>query len=663
VTGAGATVSSVAGPPQIASVSPSPLREGASATIEGSGFDGIAAGDTVAVDGVRAEVASASPTSLRITVPRLACLPARTVVVRVATAGGAAETETGLEPARAPISLAIGRQALITDPGAFCLRFAASDADERYVMGVQSLSGVASDLTSVLVTSRTVGGAAPVGAASLDVGSLSAGAVSSTSGSAGAATGAGPDGRPPAWVQEDRRAEGLLRRWERDRLDPSVSIPALRDGRGAPRVAASISGGGTVGDTLHLRVPDYASGDPCHTYADVTATVQAIGSRAIVVADTANPTEGFSRADYQTLSDELDTKIFSVDEAYFGHPGDIDGNGHILVLFSKAVNAVTLGSPRLSLLGFVFAGDWYARSGSGFTCPASNQGEIYYGRVPDPNGTYGNPSSRYQEMARAPTVMAHELVHLIQFGRRFGKGLGFIGSSMAEAQASLGEEVVGHAVTGHATYRNYGAATITGSGDANWYLNKFDDLADYFGFEGPTRRVGSAPEQCGWWQQEASPCSGRPLWYGVGWSFLRWLSDTYGPGYPGGEEGLQRALVTAAGTGPQIAADVVNVPLETLMAEWSAALYVDDRIPDADASLTLSSWNLRDFEQSMPATARLEPVEEAFGDWSLAGDVRASSTGYVAVAGGGRPAVAIDVTGPDGGDLPASMQVWVVRMR
>jgi len=659
MTGTGTDVSTVAGPPQIESVSPSPLPEGGSATIEGSGFDGIAAGDTVAVDGVRAEIASASPTSLRITVPRLACLPARMVTVRVATRGGAAETRTGLEPARAPIALAVGRQSLITDPGAFCVRFAASQADERYVVGVQSLSGVASDLTRVTITSRTVGGAPPAGVASLDVGSLSAGAVSlpARGGSFGEATGAGS----PAWEAADDRAESLLRRWERDRLDPAASIPALRDGRGALRVAASISGGGTVGDTLHLRVPNYASQDPCHTYTDVTATVQAIGERAIVVADTANPSDGFTQADYQSLSDQLDTKIFSVDEAYFGHPGDIDGNAHILVLFSRAVNAVTLSNPRLSLLGFVFAGDWYARFGSGFTCPASDQGEIYYGRVPDPAGTYGQPSSRSQEMARAPTVMAHELVHLIQFGRRFGEGLGFIGSSMAEAQASLGEEVVGHAVTGHTTYRNYGAATI--DGDADWYLNKFSDLSDYFGFEGSTRRVAAAPEQCGWWQQAASPCSGRSLWYGVGWSFLRWLSDTYGPGYPGGEEGLQRALVTAAGTGPKIAADVVGVPLETLMARWSAALYVDDRIPNADPSLTFTSWNLRDYEQSMPSTARLEPVEETFGDWSIAGDVRASSTGYVAVEGRDRPAVAIEVAGADGGDLPASMQVWVVRVR
>jgi hypothetical protein len=141
------------------------------------------------------------------------------------------------------------------------------------------------------------------------------------------------------------------------------------------------------------------------------------------------------------------------------------------------------------------------------------------------------------------------------------------------------------------------------------------------------------------------------------------VSDQYGPGYPGGEQGLQQNLIADPGTNLQTVADVVGVPVATLMARWSAALYVDDRIASPDPALTFSSWNLYDFEQHTVADAHLQPTPQTFADWSTPADVRASSTAYVAVDGSGRPATAIRVRDLTGNPLPSYMQVWVVRMR
>ena len=74
--------------PLIASISPTPVREGFPATITGSNFDPVAANNTVTVDGVAATVTAATATSLDITVPNVDCLPARDNGQFVASLGG-----------------------------------------------------------------------------------------------------------------------------------------------------------------------------------------------------------------------------------------------------------------------------------------------------------------------------------------------------------------------------------------------------------------------------------------------------------------------------------------------------------------------------------------------------------------------------------------------
>lgn len=630
--------------PQIQSVSPSPLQEGQSATITGENFKASPAENTVFVDGVQATVTSASATTLQIKVPQYDCLPARDAVVVVQTASGAAESLTAVTPADAAVSLAVGEHTLITDPANFCLQFPETATSERYVVGVQSVSDVASALTPVTITAEAAdgGGAALVAPLSLAVKpSLHR---------------AGQEIVLPAWLEGQRRAEARLRQWERTRLDPGASTLARRGQRVSPPAFASVSGSAAVGDTVELRVPDVEASDICASFIPVTATVQAIGTRAIIVADTSNPANGFTQADYQDFSDQLDAQIFATDVAYFGDPGDIDGNGRIVILFTKEVNVFG------QLLGFVFGGDLFPRS----VCASSDEGELYYGRAPDPTGIHGTPVSRTEELRSAPNTMAHELVHLIQFGRRFATGTGFMESRLAEAQATLGEEVVGHVVTGRAPYQNYGfdvAFNTSSADEVDWYVAGWSDVLLYFGFKNSTERVTGAPEACGWWLEDPSPCLGRPLWYGVGWSFLRWVSDLYGPSYPGGEQGIQQDIVAGPATGPEVVADVVGVPLDSLLARWSAALYVDDRIGSADPALTFTSWNLFDFEQNTVSTAHLEPLEVPFADWTAAGDIRSSSAGYLALDGVGRPASAVRVRGAGESTLPSFMQVWIVRMR
>ena len=638
------------GAPAVTSVSPSPMPEGATATLSGTNFSPDPASNTVLVDGDTARVTSATSTSLEIEVPLYDCLPARAVTVEVTTSAGSDSNSFQLAPEEPAISLATGAMTRIETPGDFCLQFPETSSSERYLVGVQSLSGTASSLTPVQITAEAVGGSGAALEASLDrTGTLETSEREIRELDV-----------PERW-RTHREAERELRRKEREMWEGGDLTPASASS-GAVVTRISVDSTAAEGDTVSIRVPDISTSSLCTSYTEVGAVVKAVGTRAIVVADTANPANGYTDTDYRDLSDRIDQDIFSTQVSYFGQPTDIDSNGHIVAVFTKELNRTSPGT-----LGFVSSTDLADRS----SCESSNEGEYFYGKVPDPNGTYGSTYSVSDAKQDAPFVMAHELAHVIQQSRRLTNGKPWMGSIVAEAQATLSEEVVGHAVTGRQSGQNYGydvAFNASGTDEIDWYANAFTDLAYYFGYESSTSEVSGAPEECGWWQSSTSPCGGRSFWYGVGWSFLRWVTDRYGPSHSGGETGFHRDLVDGDQEGLATIETLTGEPLEKLMARWAASLYGDDRIASPEPYLETSSWDYFDiFENNLESSAgdpaTLNPSEMGFADWSLSGDVRASSAAYVAVESAGRPATAIRVRDGTDGTLPTDMQIWVVRLQ
>jgi hypothetical protein len=270
-------------------------------------------------------------------------------------------------------------------------------------------------------------------------------------------------------------------------------------------------------------------------------------------------------------------------------------------------------------------------------------------------------------------LLAHEFVHVIQFGHTVpGNPTGAVPKAnwLLEGQATMAEEVVGHRLTGRAVGRNYGysvAYDLPPSAPNYWY-RAFDGLGYYFGFDTRNSRTTNAPEQCSWLglssEGNDGPCISNDLVaYDVAWSFLRWVSDQVGPHAPGGEQQIQRALVDARSDGFAAFSEVIGLPADALLANWAAALYVDDRFPGMAAALNFTSWNLFDIASNWPATARLVPRDRAFGPFTDQVSVRAGSTAYFRVGGAGRAATAIRVRDPSGNNLPAWMRVWIVRVR
>jgi len=642
-----------AAPPEdqvvISGISPLPMIEGGVATISGTGFGSSTAALSVNIDGVAAPVTQVSPTAIQVTVPASDCKPARPAGVSVTVGEVESDQFAGSVAPEEFVTVPVGQQVLLQDPAAFCLQFDGGSGDREFLVGVQSTSEAVSNLTTVSVTATASGeGVAPLP-------SLAVRPLRST-----------PSRNPISLhrfgqltrLTRHREAEARIQRVGGAILERlRTSVVPNRSGFIVMRQFASLE----VGDTVTASVPDYVDGLPC-TPIPITAVVRTIGTHSIWLEDIDNPANGYDQAHFDALSIQFDDLIYDRDVAHFGSPTDLDNSNGIVILITKEVNRTP------GLLGFVAPTDFIAQS----ACASSNEGEIFYGGAPDPTGIYPfGPYSVERALGNAPSLFAHEFTHIIQTGRRLYVAQGpLMAAWTAEGQATLAEEIVGFADEGHQPGQNLGgevALNLDEPASTDWYQDRFFDLALYYGYQGTATQVAGAPAECSWLDKAPAnpdPClNGREI-YGVPWSLLRWIADRYGPTYPGGEAGLQQAIINSTAVGYANLEDVVGVPIRTLLARWAAALYVDDRISGASADLTLSTWNLYDvFDLNVVPSARLTPVSHGFGTFSETAAVRAGSTAYFRLSGADGPATALRLRSGGGTALPAHMQVFVVRLR
>ncbi|MDF2771429.1 MAG: Ig domain protein group 2 domain protein [Geminicoccaceae bacterium] len=643
--------------PQIASVTPNPMVEGQPATITGANFGASVGANIVRVGGIVAPVTAASATSLQIVVPALDCKPAQNIEIDVTVAGVTGAVKAHAFRPATTFTLAAGQQHFIANPAEFCLQFGASTANESYLIGVQSVSPTAASVTGVTVTAE-----APPGSFVAERPSIASAPVFSSSLVSPIANARAER------LRKHRAVESQIRVEDRAQLESRIRSrqSARRGAKAALSVAASqarvptIPGTAKVGDVLNIRVPD-RNANTCQNFIPIAVTVKALGTRAIFLEDNANPTGGLSAGDYETLRNQFDNQIYPTDVSYFGEPTDFDENSRIAIVITKEINK------HANLLGVVYS----ANFASVDDCPSSNEGEVFYGKAPDPSGTVGAAYSTAEALQDAPIIIAHEFAHIIQIGRR-GTFAGFTAFQTVwelEGQATFAEEANGYAVTGLQPGQNLGFEVAFNDPETvptDWFVDGFVDLVVYYGFESQTSKKVGAPEQCSWLgtrtQGNDGPClSGREV-YGVPWSLLRWISDQYGPTFPGGEKGLHQKLIDNGFTGFATIADVVGQPIDVLLSRWAAALYVDDRVQNLDPKLRFTSWNLVAIENRLVQSARLQPRDRPFGAFSDQVSVRGGSTAYFIVSGGNRGAVAIRARDSAGATLPAVMRMWAVRM-
>ena len=251
----------------------------------------------------------------------------------------------------------------------------------------------------------------------------------------------------------------------------------------------------TVGSLVTLN----ANGnDPCDAIKNRVARVAAVGTTSIVVADTMNPTGGFTDAEYQSFATMFDTLINPLDVSNFGQPSDIDKNGKIVIFFTKEVNLLTPRGSGGVIGGFFFERDLFPLSDTQDFggCAGSNLAEMFYVLVPDPNAVFGDARTKQRVLDLTPGTLAHEYQHLINAGRRMYVNLPFNDFEQVwlnEGLSHIAEELLYYRVSGQTPRQNLSATQLGASATTAAFFNSYqgDNSARYEIFLGqPSQDVG-----------------------------------------------------------------------------------------------------------------------------------------------------------------------------
>ena len=126
-------------------------------------------------------------------------------------------------------------------------------------------------------------------------------------------------------------------------------------------------------------------------FTAVGASLSYIGSDILIYIDTLAPANGFTPSQLQSFGQLFDQILYPLDTNTFGPPTDIDQNGHLIVLLSPIVNALT---PASSCNTEGFIGGFFDGIDLASTATSSNRGENcteaeLHWRNPAAAATYG----------------------------------------------------------------------------------------------------------------------------------------------------------------------------------------------------------------------------------------------------------------------------------
>ena len=643
-------------------IDPLPVRAGQQATLFGAGFSETLGENEVRVEGSEAEILSASSTEITFVVPAFQdrCLPRREVGVRALVRGEASNGElVELLPAQEAVELAVGQSTLLRGSQALCVQLPPALERADYTFHVQSASRAPEAIATVRMGVRTPEDGELGSAKRL------------------AAEVAAVDGTGALAAEADISAAALAEVLQREVRPARVRQPALQ----ASVRAADLA----VGDTVRLRFavqPDLSVS--CEAAPRlIDGVVRAVGTRVVLLEDPAAPAAGFAAADWALLRDEFDATVYPTLVSYFGEAADLDGNGRILLLFTPDVNRLSPpGGGRVN--GFFLLSDLAAsgRGGGGVpgengaTCSSSNEGEILYVAVADPDGGFGSPFTKAQALRAARRTVAHELQHLLSAEQRVvlaSRDFASVEESwLDEGLSHLGEELVGLRLMGLSEGRNITFEEISSDRDRLDVFNIFH-LPNFFSLGLYMSAPGIAPVLAPF---DPGGLGGEQM-RGFGLFFLRWLLDHHGGDDP---PALINRIASGGGGQRHGISNVENASgraWEDLIADFAMTLAVDDGgVPGLSERFQLATWNLRNIFQALnqnPGAGRRFPIAYplalaplGFSTTAFDFELNASTEAFFSLPGRrDAPALAIELLAQDGAALPpaAVAQVLILRTR
>ena len=442
-----------------------------------------------------------------------------------------------------------------------------------------------------------------------------------------------------------RGFEAQLRMKERAVLTPLIPSARAWQRQRATRGAAFdvIPGSVTTGQLLRLN----ANGtDACASPSYRMGRVVAVTSKAIIVADTTNPTGGFTDSEYTAFGNTFDTVVDPLDRGAFGDPSDIDGNGRVVIFFTSAVNDLTPKTSRSYVSGFFFSRDLFptVATTNFAACAGSNMGEMFYVMVPDP--TRAGAFTKANVSTEIIGTLAHEYQHLTNASRRMYVNTAaqdFEESWLDEGLAHIAEELLFYRVSGLSARQNLNVAAIrasTTSVDAfNHYASgNFGRYKSYL--QNPTGYSAYA---------DNDSLATR----GASWSFLRYAAD-----HAGTTDGtVWHDLVNSTTTGIANLTAVFGTGVVGELRDWGASVLTDD-LTGASPPYSQASWNFRDIYATLDNASIFPVATTALASGSQSVTLVRGANAYLrfAVAAGGTGTVQWT-------SAPVAVQFSLVRIK
>jgi hypothetical protein len=390
------------------------------------------------------------------------------------------------------------------------------------------------------------------------------------------------------------------------------------------RNRASASGSGTrispsfatsaatwqVGDIVGLNTrTGNTFADACQVSDIRNGRVVAITNNAIVVADTANPTGGYTDAEYLTIGQQFDD-VFVMDTTAFGSPTDIDNNGKVIMFFTRAVNELTPTGSQSVVGGFFYGRDLFPKQdspelGTGSGCATSNFAEMFYLLVPDPNGVVnGNTRTKTFVQHLTNSTTAHEFQHLINASRRL-----YVNTAATDFEVVWLNEGLSHVAEELLFYRQSAGLAPRMNVDSTSFKGNQTNVDSYnFNQQSNFGRYRS---------YLLKPSTNAPYapndsleTRGATWSFLRYAADHRGTN----DGDTWKKLVNSTQTGLTNLQNVFGAGLTAMFRDWAVANIADDVPGASSAQWQQPSWNFRSVFTYIPSIHGLPLTTVTVGD-------------------------------------------------
>ncbi len=591
--------------PQLTSVSPTTFGGGDTIDVLGAFLS-----DSVRVDfgQVPGEVIASLPETLRVVVPR--CLPAGPVEIHGRVGQAVSSPVSGTYQASSePLRLAVGEYVSI-EPAAVggCATFPDANPSATYLFVAQS----AADVPALSLPYRFRGDSSnvPIPVAHQ---------------------------RAPVVRSVAAQFHDFLRAQEAElAARPRAPVPAVSS-QTAPIQPAIV-----FGDRRNFRVCNAITCSAIADFSTIEAAVKFVGDHAIIYQDVSAPTSGLSDQDFQDLGVLFDDELYGVATGAFGAESDLDGNGRVLILFTPIVNSLTQSASCATsfVTGFFVPLDIVPEA---VNDPRSNQAEIFYALVPDPQGSVSCVHSVDRITRLVPVTFIHELQHMINFFQHVTfRGGNNEETWLNEAMSHLSEEL--------------GAIHFEAIGDDALFARfVLGDLFNAFLYLKDPGAISLLFDSSGGLEER-----------GAGWLFLRWIVDQYG-------DDVIRRLSETDRTGAANVEAATGESFQRLLAQWSLSNYLSD-LPGftSPAELRYVSWDFRDVYQQLNSQAPdvfdvpfpLDPTSTN-SEFSFLGTMLSGSGDYFLVSqSSNNRGFTIEFTAPDGNPLSgdAAPRLNVIRI-